>query len=213
MFTGIVQGVATIQSVEGNDTLKRLRCQFPENALASVTQGASIALNGVCLTVTDFDVKASTACFDVIFETLDKTNISDLNSGDRVNFERAARIGDEIGGHLMSGHVSCTVEVARVEHGGDGYSIYFFTPEHFSDYLLPKGFAGLNGCSLTLGDNVNKEFAVHLIPETLAVTTFSALETGDRVNLEVDPQTQTIVETVRTYLARSGAGIDTATKP
>ncbi len=208
MFTGIVQGLAQIRAIEGSEDLKQLKVRFPEHALEGVTRGASIAINGVCLTVTEFSCTTNEAAFDVMFETLDKTNLGTLRVGDSVNFERAARIGDEIGGHLMSGHVSCTVVVSRIEKQGQRHSIYFNTPPQFAPYLLPKGFAGLNGCSLTLGETVAEEFSVHLIPETLAVTTFGQLRDGDRVNLEVDPQTQTIVDTVRTVLAQHQTGSD-----
>ena len=200
MFTGIVQGLATIVAIEGSSELKQLRVNFPENALEGVSRGASIALNGVCLTVTEFSIAKSEACFDVMFETLDKTNLGLLQTGSCVNYERAARIGDEIGGHLMSGHISCTVSVTRIDTQKERHSIFFATPPAFARYLLPKGFAGLNGCSLTLGDVIGDEFAVHLIPETLAVTNLSNLGPGDSVNLEIDPQTQTSVDTVQAVL-------------
>ena len=203
MFTGIVQGVAQVADIRGDHDLKTFAIQFPKGSLDSVSRGASIAINGVCLTVTEFDSQSDIASFDVMFETLDKTNLGELTQGDNVNFERAARIGDEIGGHLMSGHICRCITVTRVEQSGPRHSVYFNTPEAYRDYLLPKGFVGLNGCSLTIGDKVDDEFCVHLIPETLAATTFGALSEGDTVNLEVDPQTQAIVDTVKRYMQQT----------
>lgn len=202
MFTGIVQGKATILSITGHDTFKTLEIQFPSEVLAKVSKGASIAINGTCLTVTEFDQDRDISKFDVIEETLDKTNLAQLSAGSKVNFERAARIGDEIGGHLMSGHIHTTVEITHIEQSSDNTTLTFKTPDAFEKYLLPKGFAGLNGCSLTLGEKVSDTFCVHLIPETLAVTTFGEIAIGDAVNLEVDPQTQSIVDTVTKILAK-----------
>lgn len=200
MFTGIVQGLATIDSIEGHSTFRRLKVRFPPDSLNNVQKGASIALNGTCLTVTSFDELDSTACFDVIEETLDKTNLGALAEESRVNFERAARIGDEIGGHLMSGHVHTSVEVIAVNKQPDNVTIELKTPGKLKQYLLEKGFVGLNGCSLTLGRVDSESFEVHLIPETLSVTTFGSTIPGDKINLEVDPQTQAIVDTVEKAL-------------
>lgn len=200
MFTGIVQGKALIKTIAGDATLKTLTICFPAASLAGVQRGASIAINGVCLTVTAHDEQNRTARFDVMTETLAKTNLDSLQVGTEVNFERAARIGDEIGGHLMSGHVHTSVAVSRVVHETMNCTIYFKTPLAFLLYLLPKGFVGLNGCSLTLGTVSADEFCVHLIPETLSVTTFGQVRVGDRVNLEIDSQTQAIVDTVERVL-------------
>jgi len=201
MFTGIVQGKAEIIQVKGNDQLKTFSMEFPSKSLAGIQQGASIAINGTCLTVTEFDLTNDTASFDVMNETLKLTNLDDLTIASRVNFERAAAIGDEIGGHLMSGHIHGTTQIARIEQDSDNCTIYFNTPPSYLKYLLPKGFVGLNGCSLTLGKVEDDKFCVHLIPETLSVTTFGSLQAGDTVNLEIDSQTQSIVDTVERVLA------------
>jgi riboflavin synthase len=196
MFTGIVQGIAIISEITGSDSLKTLLISFPDNALHNVTKGASIAINGTCLTVTSFETDKNIASFDVMLETLKLTNLASLKPGSKVNYERAASIGDEIGGHLMSGHIHASVEILDVESSHETYSISFKTPPKLGKYLLDKGFVGLNGCSLTIGEATSDSFNVHLIPETLDVTTFGDLRPGDKVNLEIDPQTQTIVETV-----------------
>lgn len=200
MFTGIVQGLAHIQSITAGADLKTITLRFPDKSLENIKKGASIAINGTCLTVTDFNNKENTAQFDVIEETLTVTNLSKLEVGNNVNFERAAKIGDEIGGHLMSGHIHATVNVTRIIRTKDNCSIYFATPIKYKPYLLSKGFAGLNGCSLTLGDVNDEEFSVHLIPETLTVTTFGSISVNDQVNLEIDSQTQSIVDTVERIL-------------
>jgi riboflavin synthase len=202
MFTGIVQGKAVVLAISGSEHLKSYKISFPPSTLTAVTRGASIAINGTCLTVTDFDESESWAVFDVMQETLKLTNIGALSRASEVNFERAATIGDEIGGHLMSGHIYHTVEVANITASPQQHTISFKTPKNLQKYLLPKGFAGLNGCSLTLGDVNSEEFNVHLIPETLEVTTFASISIGDRINLEVDPQTQAIVDTVERVLAQ-----------
>lgn len=202
MFTGIVQGMAKILAIKGQDHLKTITIGFPQHALDNLSQGASIAINGVCLTVTDFDGTRSEADFDVMQETLRVTNIGTLNVADDVNFERAVSFGKEIGGHLMSGHVHTSVPLTRRLEGDNNVTLFFACPDRLKKYLMPKGFVGLNGCSLTLGEQVTDEFSVHLIPETLQVTTFGQAKTGDLINLEIDPSTQAIVDTVERYLGQ-----------
>lgn len=198
MFTGIVQGTALITALARKIDFMQLEVELPANCSDRLEQGASIAINGTCLTITDFT--GTNVRFDVIDTTLALTNLSELATGQKVNFERAARIGDEIGGHLMSGHILCCAEVVSVEHSDNNCHIRFSTPETAAPYLLPKGFVGLNGCSLTLVDADADSFSVALIPETLERTTFADIRPGMRVNLEVDPQTQAVVATVQRYL-------------
>ena len=202
MFTGIVQGKASIKSIERKQGLNTLTVSFPDSSLKDLKRGASIALNGCCLTVTEFDSTTSIACFDVMQESLRVTNLGDLSENSNINFERAAKIGDEIGGHMMSGHITSTVELIDRKDSDTNCELVFYCPEELSAYILPKGFVGLNGCSLTIGANVSDRFSVHLIPETLEVTTFGQLEPGARVNIEIDPSTQAIVDTVERYLAK-----------
>ncbi len=202
MFTGIVQGKARILEIAGSEKLKTFKIQFQPSTLKKIMKGASIAINGTCLTVTHYDTEQSWARFDVMLETLKLTNLGNLKLNDVVNYERAAAIGDEIGGHLMSGHIYCSVDVTEICTSDDNHTIFFATPPQLQKYLLTKGFVGLNGCSLTLGDVNNKHFSVHLIPETLEVTTFGGLKVGDAVNLEIDPQTQCIVDTVERVMER-----------
>jgi len=199
MFTGIVQGTAEVLAIEPADQFIALTLEFPASAGTDFSIGASIALNGTCLTVRKFE--GSRVWFDAIASTLKLTNLGELTAGSRVNFERAAKIGDEIGGHLMSGHIIDTVKITAIERTETNCCISFERPEKYTRYLLDKGFVGLNGCSLTMTDVTDATFSVWLIPETLERTLFGQAQVGDRVNLEIDPQTQAIVDTVESYLA------------
>lgn len=176
--------------------------ELPEDMAGGLQTGASVAHNGCCLTVTETDGR--TARFDLMVETLDKTNLGRLKAGDLVNLERAARFGDEIGGHLMSGHITATTEILRIERTEHNTTMHFALPAALKPYILPKGFVGLDGCSLTIGSVGEDSFCVHLIPETLRRTLFGTRQAGDTVNLEIDPQTQAVVETVGRILAAKG---------
>jgi len=162
--------------------------------------GASVAVNGCCVTTVASD--AGTVRFDLIRETLETTNLGELRPGSQVNVERSLRVGDELGGHLLSGHVSATVPVIddRTEPGYRRLTVR--VPEFWMRYLGLKGFVALNGASLTIAelDRQASTISVSLIPETLTRTTFGDVRTGDRLNLEVDPQTQAVVDTVRSIL-------------
>ena len=176
--------------------------ELPEDMAGDLQTGASVAHNGCCLTVTETDGR--TARFDLMAETLDKTNLGRLKAGDLVNLERAARFGDEIGGHLMSGHITATTEILRIERTEHNTTMHFALPAALKPYILPKGFVGLDGCSLTIGSVGEDSFCVHLIPETLRRTLFGTRQAGDTVNLEIDPQTQAVVDTVGRILAAKG---------
>ena len=203
MFTGIVQGMGRVVSVEQPAADFRTHTvELPEDMAGGLQTGASVAHNGCCLTVTETDGR--TARFDLMAETLDKTNLGRLKAGDLVNLERAARFGDEIGGHLMSGHITATTEILRIERTEHNTTMHFALPAALKPYILPKGFVGLDGCSLTIGSVGEDSFCVHLIPETLRRTLFGTRQAGETVNLEIDPQTQAVVETVGRILAAKG---------
>lgn len=194
MFTGIVQNKAPIRWEADTENLKTLSLPLSDQQLNGLTIGASIALNGTCLTVKR--IEAGRAWFDIMMESLRVTNLGELNDGDLVNVERAARFGDDIGGHVMSGHIHATVPVVDVERPDNNCIIWFGLTPELRSYLFPKGFVGLNGCSLTIGEVRDDRFNVYLIPETLAVTTFGEVAVGQRVNLEIDAHTQAIVDTL-----------------
>lgn len=199
MFTGIVQGKATVSSLQRKADFMRLSLTLPEGHMENLQTGASIAVNGTCLTVTGFD--GPQVHFDLIMETLKVTNLGQLAPGSTVNFERAARFGDEIGGHMLSGHVHDQISVVEIERPDNNCIIWFEVSLQWLKYILPKGFVALNGASLTIGEVKDNRFNVYLIPETLAQTTFGDAELGSKINLEVDPHTQAVVDTVERYMA------------
>ncbi len=199
MFTGIIQGTAELLAIDARDAFRTHLVRLPEALLPGLEPGASVAHNGCCLTVTR--IEGDRVAFDLMQETLRVTNLGTLAVGDRVNVERAARFGDEIGGHAMSGHVLCTAEVIDVVETPDNREVRFRLPAEHARYLFTKGYIGIDGISLTLGAVDGAEFSVHLIPETLARTNLATRRPGDRVNIEIDPQTQAIVETVERVLA------------
>lgn len=141
--------------------------------------------------------------FDLIKETLRLTNLDQLEVGSLVNIERAAKYGDEIGGHVVSGHIVTTAEIVKIFTSENNHQIWFSVHDKtVMKYILHKGFISIDGISLTVGEVVNNRFCVHLIPETLERTTLGAKRLGDTVNIEIDPQTQAIVDTVERVLAQ-----------
>ena len=204
MFTGIVQGTGKIVHIhQPSADFRSHTVALPEHMAHNLQIGASIAHNGCCLTITR--INGNQATFDLMAETLAKTNLGSLKTGDSVNLERAARFGDEIGGHPMSGHIIATTPISRIEHSAHNRTLYFRLPPQLAAYILPKGFIGLDGCSLTIGDVTAHEFNVHLIPETLQRTLFGSRQVGDSINIEIDAQTQAIVDTVERVLAQRKA--------
>jgi riboflavin synthase len=198
MFTGIVQGVAVVDDVRSAPGLSTFAIRLPVDKAQGVTTGASVSINGTCLTVTRQE--NDQLFFDAVQETLGLTTLGAITTGDRVNFERAARIGDEIGGHLLSGHVHTTADLVAIDRPENNCTLTFEVPSQWARYLFPKGYIAIDGASLTIGEVTENRFNIHLIPETLRATTFATVEVGDRVNIEIDSQTQTIVDT----LARLG---------
>ena len=199
MFTGIVQGLCEVVGVEDHAGVRRLAVRMGDHA-EGLELGASVANNGVCLTVTAID--QGLVRFDVIAETVELTNLRTVEPGHRVNIERSLRFGDELGGHVLSGHVAGTVTVARIETDEANRTVWFSVPAEHMPYLMMKGWIAIDGVSLTISrlDRAANEVAVSLIPETLARTTLGLVDVGSVVNLELDAQTQTIVTTVREVL-------------
>ncbi|GMH35140.1 hypothetical protein BSKO_03008 [Bryopsis sp. KO-2023] len=202
LFTGIVQGTATVKAIEESQDFKSLEVEFPGGVVDAVSIGSSVALNGTCLTVTK--QQGNVLGFDVIVETLRATNLGDLTEGEQVNFERAARLGDEIGGHNVSGHIHCTAKITEVQQTENNKRLSFEVPSQWMKYILPKGYIGVDGCSLTIGEVEGNSFSVYLIPETLRATVFGGRKVGDSVNIEIETQTQAIVDTVERVLAVRG---------
>jgi len=188
MFTGIVTDVGEIVALEDHGSAKRIAiaCGYP---LDSIPIGASIANAGICLTVTTLAARGNA---DTVFtvdassETIARTTMSAWKVGDRVNLERALRIGDELGGHIVSGHVDGVAEVvSRRDQDGTAHFV-FRAPKDLSRFIAQKGSVALDGTSLTVNHVEGDEFSVMMIPHTLAVTTFGRAGVGDRVNIEID---------------------------
>ena len=199
MFTGIVQGVCPVVSCEIHAGIARVAVDLDDLA-RDLELGASIAINGACVTVTEID--GSLVGFDLIKETIELSNLGELIAGTTVNVERSFRVGDEVGGHILSGHVAGVAVVTQIKSDDGHRLVTMAVPREWMAYLMLKGFVALNGASLTIAevDRSAATIAVSLIPETLARTTFGRLEVGDRINLEVDSRTQVIVDTVREVL-------------
>ena len=199
MFTGIVQGIGVVTQLADRKGIRRVQVRMPKGYEEGLATGASIAINGLCLTVVGWDDQG--AQFDVIDESLRLSNLSDLREGSLVNIERAAKFGDEIGGHVLSGHIHGLATVIDVVQAEANLAVWVSVPDALSKYVLPKGYVSLNGCSLTVGELVkNGQFSIHLIPETRSLTIFGQVRSGDQLNLEIDSQTQAIVDTVERVL-------------
>ncbi|MDU8911207.1 riboflavin synthase [Aestuariicoccus sp. MJ-SS9] len=190
MFTGIVTDMGKIEKLEQRgDLLARIGTAYDT---AGIDIGASIACDGVCLTVIAlgdhwFEVEISA-------ETVSKTNLDTWAEGRRVNLERALRVGDELGGHIVSGHVDGVAEVTAVRDEGDSTRVTLRAPEGLARFIAPKGSVALNGTSLTVNEVDGAEFGINFIPHTKEVTTWGRVAVGDRVNLEID--------TLARYVAR-----------
>ena len=205
MFTGIVQGTAELVAIEELPNFRTHVIRMPSPAWGEgLALGASVAHNGCCLTVTR--VEGDLVSFDLMQETLRLTNLGALAVGDKVNVERAARFGDEIGGHAMSGHIMGTAEVTSVIDTPNNRQVWYRLDPALMKYVLTKGYIGIDGISLTVGEVRASEFCVNLIPETLARTNLGWVKAGWRTNIEIDPQTQAIVDTVERVLAARQPG-------
>jgi riboflavin synthase len=201
MFTGIVQFTAPIIDLQLIDGLMHISIVFPDEYLKPLKTGASVSINGTCLTVAS--ITNNLVKFDIVKETLNITNLSKLNVGDYVNLESSLKLGDEIGGHLLSGHIDTTALIDSVTRDQHNCYFTFVLDRKWDPYIFPKGFIAVNGASLTIATVIKEEslkFTIWLIPETLKRTTFGRLSTGDVVNIEIDRNTQTIVDTVNRYL-------------
>ena len=201
MFTGIVQGTAQIKAIIEKANFRTHVVEMPQEMLKGLQIGASVAHNGVCLTVTK--IQDNLVSFDLMQETLKITNLGGLQVGDFVNIERAMQMGTEIGGHILSGHVYCTADIIERLPSENNLQIWFQLPNQDTmKYVLTKGFIAVDGISLTIGEVREQRFCVNLIPETIHRTLIGKKTVGEKVNIEIDPQTQAIVDTVERYLAQ-----------
>lgn len=194
MFTGIITDVGRVRSVRHDGDLRaRIGTAYDPDG---IDIGASIACDGVCLTVIDRGRDAEGAWFDVQIsaETVARTTAASWGAGQRLNLERALKVGDELGGHIVSGHVDGTARVVSVRDEGDSTRVRFAAPKALAGFIAPKGSVALNGTSLTVNEVEGAEFGVNLIPHTKTATTWGAVAEGDFVNIEID--------TLARYVAR-----------
>ncbi|MBW6507062.1 MAG: riboflavin synthase [Rhodobacteraceae bacterium] len=193
MFTGIITDMGEILAVEARGDLRaRIGTAYPASG---IDIGASIACDGVCLTVVaKGEAPRSWFDVDISAETISKTNLGRWAPGRRVNLERALRVGDELGGHIVSGHVDGLAEIIALHPEGDSTRFTFRAPAALAGYIAPKGSVALNGTSLTVNEVSGADFGVNIIPHTKSVTTWGTAAVGDTVNLEID--------TLARYVAR-----------
>lgn len=204
MFTGIVQGIARIANISDKPGLRTFQIEFPEGFATQLEIGASVAVDGVCLTVTQLHGERA-ADFDVMQQSLTITTLGSYAENSLVNVERAARDGAEIGGHPLSGHVDFTAHVAQIRELENNYVIRIAVPPVWLRYIFAKGYIAINGASLTIAE-VNRDeawFEVWLIPETLRMTVFAEKKVGAALNIEIERSTQVIVDTVRNMLSET----------
>lgn len=196
MFTGIIRAVCSVATTKHSPNFLQYALEFPPSFLEGLEKGASVSIDGVCQTVVS--IENGKVRFDAIDETLKKTTIRNLREGMAVNIERSARFGDEIGGHILSGHIYGTVSIDSIHKYENNHIVTFACNPEWMKYLFPKGFVALNGASLTVVDVMRERglFTVHLIPETLVRTTFGQKQQGDLINIEFDTNTQAIVDTL-----------------
>lgn len=196
MFTGIVQATGTVRSVRPSPAGVRLHLEAP-GVRRPIADGASICVNGVCLTVTRSD--PAVIEFDVVPETLARSTLGQLSPGDRVNLEPSLRAGDPLDGHMVQGHVDGTARVVGIRNTGSE-RVWTFAPQsHLLPFIIPKGSVALDGVSLTIAEVNGDAFSVALIPTTLANTTLGSLKPADLVNVETDIVTRTIVATMERW--------------
>ena len=198
MFSGIVQSLGTIVSIDEASEIVTLEVQASEDFTKGLKVGDSVAVDGVCLTLTKSE--SDRMFFDAVPETLNKTIIKSYKKETKVNLEPSLRFNDSVGGHIVSGHIHTTGHINQVEIHGDAKDIVIDAGADWGKFLFEKSYIGINGCSITLGEITEGRFIVHLIPETLRATNLDNLVYGDKVNLEFDQNTITIVETTERIL-------------
>lgn len=183
MFTGIIEEIGTIKkfSKSGNDALIIVECK---NVLEDTKIGDSIAINGVCQTVTSIDKNSFSA--QVSSETLNVTTFSKLKTGAKINLERALTLNSRLGGHIVSGHIDGLAKVKNIQKQSEFYNLNFEIEKNLEKYIAKKGSVAINGVSLTIAEIISNEFAVAIIPHTFENTNLNCLKTGDFVNIEVD---------------------------
>ena len=196
VFTGIVEGTGIISKIAKKENLSTITVQTPFNFNEGIQVGASVCVDGVCLTVTQ--INQDSLEFDLIIETLKVTTFGGIEEKYIVNLERSMKLGDEFGGHIISGHVFDTATITKISELENNYILTLNIDSNLQKYIFPKGYISLNGISLTIGE-VNKNtntFTVYLIPETLRLTNLIHKLVGDSINIEIETQTRNTVDTI-----------------
>lgn len=205
MYSGITRGLFPVVALAERAGVTRFTIELSPELSRGVELGASIGVDGVCLTVVAFE--GSLVTFEAIAETTSRSTLGALRVGRKVSVERSVKVGDELGGHDVFGHVIGTGSIAARGTLGEQLDLTISVPPAWLKYILPKGFVALDGSSLTVGDVYpDGRFDVHLIPETLRLTNFANKQVGDQVNVELDPRTVAIVDTVERVLKERGIG-------
>lgn len=206
MFTGIIESRATVSAIKKKEGLCSITLEFEEGFGTGLVIGASIAVDGVCLTVTHIHDPTHVEC-DIMLPSLRTTTLSDYELGSLVNVERAAKEGAEIGGHVLSGHVDCCGRIIHIETPQHNKMLRIAVDPLFLRYIFSKGYIAINGASLTVSDVNRAEhwFEIWLIPETRRVTTLDAMPIGAKLNIEIDRGTQIIVDTLRNTIEENFA--------
>ena len=198
MFSGIVQEAGKVIEFVKEKDIYNLSIECSSEFISDLKKGASISVDGVCLTVKDENPEILR--FDLVEETIKRTNFQNIKTGDNVNLERSLKMGDEIGGHPVSGHIHGISKVISIDKRDQSWDVKFSVEPFMHDYMLHKGYVAINGCSLTVGEVSNESFMIHLIPETLSITNLFQLEQDSVVNIELDQNTIIIADTVKKYL-------------
>ena len=198
MFSGIVQETGKVKEFLKQKDIYNLSIDCSSKLVSNLQKGASIAVNGVCLTVKDTNPEILR--FDLVEETIERTNFLDIKAGDNVNLERSLKMGDELGGHLVSGHIHGVSKVMSLKVKDHSLDVEFSVEAFMKDYIFHKGYVAINGCSLTVGEVTKESFIIHLIPETLSITNLFQLKEGSAVNVELDQNTVVIADTVKKFL-------------
>ncbi|WP_438392044.1 riboflavin synthase subunit alpha [Caballeronia sp. DA-9] len=198
MFTGIVHGTASLSEISDYQGLRTFTIEFSSGFCRDLVVGASVCVDGVCLTVTEI-VSTDVARFDVILQSLSITALGGYGVGATVNVERAAKDGTEIGGHPISGHIDFSAPIIAVQASENNRLLRIGIPPQFRKYVFAKGYIAINGASLTVSEVNRNEgwFEVWLIPETRRVTVFEQKQAGNILNMEIERGTQVMVDTVR----------------
>lgn len=203
MFTGIIEAVAGVRAVRHVATGLQFVIDLGP-AAEGLVRGASVAVNGACLTATHID--RSVATFDVVAETVGRTNLSRLKAGDGVNVERSLRVGSALDGHFVQGHIDGMARISRIETTGGQWRLYCEPPADLMRFMVAKGSVAIDGISLTLADVTDREISVAVIPTTLELTTLGKRRVGDMVNIETDLIARVVVRQLALQMTGGSAG-------